>query len=79
MENFDAYSMTPYITSEKKIKVIPMDVHLTLAFPIGGRKVKSFMGRRQKTLNIMKSFRCGGRNGILNMGHQTSAKCHSTY
>jgi len=55
VDNFNPYSVTPYITSEKKIEIIPMAVNLTLALPIEGR-LKSFIARSQKTTNAMNSF-----------------------
>jgi len=46
--NFDPYSVTLYIATEKKIEITQMDVHLTLARSIGGRKVKEFYGDKTK-------------------------------
>jgi len=37
-----------YISADKKIQIPPIDVHLTLALPIGGRKVKEFYGKKEK-------------------------------
>jgi len=48
VDNFDPNSMTLYITNEKKIEITPIDVHLTLALPIGGRKVEEFYGKKLK-------------------------------
>ncbi|KAJ8449166.1 hypothetical protein Cgig2_027168 [Carnegiea gigantea] len=46
--SFDPYSVILYIATDKKIKITPMDVHLTLAFPIGGRQVETFYGKKSK-------------------------------
>ncbi|KAJ8448067.1 hypothetical protein Cgig2_028943 [Carnegiea gigantea] len=77
--NFDPYSVTLYITTEKKMQITPIDIHLTLALLTSGRKVEEFYDKKPKDPNIMKSFQHGGRNEILKMGHQNLAKCHSTY
>ncbi|KAJ8432099.1 hypothetical protein Cgig2_016372 [Carnegiea gigantea] len=45
---FDPYSVTLYITLNERIKIAPMDMHITLALPIGGRKVKEFYGKKPK-------------------------------
>ena len=50
MDNFDPYSLTLYITNEKKIETTPIDGHLILALPIGGIKVEEFYGKRPKDL-----------------------------
>ena len=39
--------MTLYITTKNKIEITPIDVHLILALPIGGRKVEEFYGKKQ--------------------------------
>ncbi|KAJ8425789.1 hypothetical protein Cgig2_011613 [Carnegiea gigantea] len=44
---FDPYSVTLY-TPDKMIGITPMDVHLTLALPIGGRKVEEFYVKKPK-------------------------------
>ncbi|KAJ8435147.1 hypothetical protein Cgig2_018975 [Carnegiea gigantea] len=43
LDNFDPNLVTLYVAAEKKIEIIPMDVHLTLAPPIGGRNVEEFL------------------------------------
>ena len=48
VERFDPYSVTLYISPDKRIEIIPMDVHITLALPIGGRKVEEFYGKNPK-------------------------------
>ncbi|KAJ8439043.1 hypothetical protein Cgig2_014463 [Carnegiea gigantea] len=48
VDNFDPYSVTLYVTTEKKIEITPMNVHLTLTLPIGGRKVEEFYGKKSK-------------------------------
>ncbi|KAJ8421747.1 hypothetical protein Cgig2_028802 [Carnegiea gigantea] len=45
---FDPYLVTLYISPDKRIEIISMDVHLALALPIGGRKVEEFYGRKPK-------------------------------
>ncbi|KAJ8444771.1 hypothetical protein Cgig2_011733 [Carnegiea gigantea] len=45
---FDPYSVTLYISLDKKIEITPMDVHITLALPIGGRKVEEFYEKKPK-------------------------------
>ncbi|KAJ8428128.1 LOW QUALITY PROTEIN: hypothetical protein Cgig2_011492 [Carnegiea gigantea] len=45
---FDPYSVTLYISPEKRIGITPMDVYLTLTLPIGGRKVEEFYGKKPK-------------------------------
>ncbi|KAJ8426023.1 hypothetical protein Cgig2_015845 [Carnegiea gigantea] len=45
---FDPCSVTLYISPDKRIGMTPMDVHLTLALPIGGRKVEEFYGKKPK-------------------------------
>ncbi|KAJ8421877.1 hypothetical protein Cgig2_021416 [Carnegiea gigantea] len=42
VDRFDPYSVTLYISPDKRIKITPMDVHITLALPIGGKKVEKF-------------------------------------
>jgi len=48
VDRFDSYSVTLYISPDKRIEIIPMDVHITLALPIGGRKVEEFYGKKPK-------------------------------
>ncbi|KAJ8433692.1 hypothetical protein Cgig2_030079 [Carnegiea gigantea] len=43
-------TMILYITTKKKIEIIPMDVHLTLALPIDERKVEEFYVKKPKDL-----------------------------
>ena len=38
VDNFNPYLVTLHIVVEKNIEVTPMQIHLTLAIPIGGRK-----------------------------------------
>ncbi|KAJ8426429.1 hypothetical protein Cgig2_021036 [Carnegiea gigantea] len=45
---FDPYSVTLYISPDKRIEITPMDVHITLALPIGGRKVEEFYRKKPK-------------------------------
>ncbi|KAJ8442154.1 hypothetical protein Cgig2_015495 [Carnegiea gigantea] len=46
VDRFDPYSVTLYISPDKRIEITPMDVHITLALPIGGRKVEEFYGKK---------------------------------
>ena len=48
VDRFDPCSVTLYISLDKRIMTTPMDVHLTFAFPIGGRKVEEFYGKNPK-------------------------------
>ncbi|KAJ8429515.1 hypothetical protein Cgig2_026695 [Carnegiea gigantea] len=48
VDRFDPYSVTLYISPDKRIEITPMDVHITLALPIGGRKVEEFCGKKPK-------------------------------
>ncbi|KAJ8437509.1 hypothetical protein Cgig2_007486 [Carnegiea gigantea] len=43
-----AIIVTLYISPDKKIEITPIDVHLTLALPIGGRKVEEFYEKKPK-------------------------------
>ncbi|KAJ8432431.1 hypothetical protein Cgig2_016061 [Carnegiea gigantea] len=79
IDNFDAYSLELYITSDRRIEITPMDVHLMLAHQLMEERWKSFIARSQKALNIMQSFQYGEKNEILKKGHQSSVKCHSRY
>jgi len=79
VDSFDPYSITLYISVHKKIEITPMDVYLTLALLIDGRKVEEFYGKNQNTLNTMKSSHHGERSRIGKMGPQSSAKRHNTY
>ncbi|KAJ8421482.1 hypothetical protein Cgig2_010240 [Carnegiea gigantea] len=45
---FDPYSVTLYISPDKRIEITPMDVHIALTLPIGGRKVEEFYGKKPK-------------------------------
>ncbi|KAJ8425259.1 hypothetical protein Cgig2_033491 [Carnegiea gigantea] len=45
---FDPYSITFYISPDKRIEITPMDVHLTSALSIGGRKVDDFYEKKPK-------------------------------
>ena len=42
VDNFDP------VTTEKKIEITPMDVHLTLALLMSRRKVEEFYGKKPK-------------------------------
>ncbi|KAJ8434083.1 hypothetical protein Cgig2_030518 [Carnegiea gigantea] len=42
------YSVTLYILPDKRIETTPMDVHLILAFLIGGKKVEDFYRKKPK-------------------------------
>ena len=46
VDRFDPYSVTLHISPDKRIEITPMDVHLTLAFPIGGRKVEELYEKK---------------------------------
>ena len=48
VDRFDPYLVTLYISKEKRIEITPMDVHITLALPIGGKKVEEFYGKQPK-------------------------------
>ncbi|KAJ8440385.1 hypothetical protein Cgig2_019374 [Carnegiea gigantea] len=47
-DSFDPYPVTLYISPDNKIETAPMDVHLTLACPIGRRKVEEFYRKKPK-------------------------------
>ncbi|KAJ8420987.1 hypothetical protein Cgig2_027107 [Carnegiea gigantea] len=80
VDRFDPYSVILYISPGKKIDITPMDVHLTLGLPIGGRKVEEFYGEKPKKMpNTMKYLLHGEKSGICKMGPLSSAKCHNTY
>ena len=53
-----------YISPEKRNEITPMDVHLTLALPIGGMKVEEFYGKKPKDAkyNEVLDARRKGRN-----------------
>ena len=48
VDRFDPYSVTLYISPDKRIEITSMDLHLTLALPIGGRNVEEFYGKKSK-------------------------------
>ncbi|KAJ8425283.1 hypothetical protein Cgig2_025824 [Carnegiea gigantea] len=48
VDRFVPYSITLYISKEKRIEITLMDVHITLALPIGGKKVEEFYGKYPK-------------------------------
>ena len=79
IDSFDPYSVTLYISPDKKIKITPMDVHLTLALPIGERKVKEFMAKSQRMSSTMKSLQHRENSGIYQMGplSQPNATIHT--
>ena len=54
VDRFDPYSVTLYISPDKRIEITTMDVHLTLALPIGGRKVEEFYGKKTKDAKYNK-------------------------
>jgi len=54
VDRFDPYSVTLYISPDKKIEITPMDVHITLALPIGGRKIEEFYGKKPKDAKYNK-------------------------
>ncbi|KAJ8444081.1 hypothetical protein Cgig2_025082 [Carnegiea gigantea] len=47
-DRFDPYSVTLYISLDKSVEITSIDVHLTLALPIGGRKVEEFYEKKPK-------------------------------
>ena len=48
VDRFDPYSVSLYISQYKRIEITPMDVHITLALPIGGKKVEEYYGNKPK-------------------------------
>ncbi|KAJ8435804.1 hypothetical protein Cgig2_024787 [Carnegiea gigantea] len=48
VDRFDPYSVILYISLDKRIEITPMDVHITLALPISGRKVEEFYSKKSK-------------------------------
>ncbi|KAJ8444137.1 hypothetical protein Cgig2_029912 [Carnegiea gigantea] len=54
VDRFDPYSITLYISPDKRIEITPMDVHLILALPIGGKKVEEFYGKKPKDAKYNK-------------------------
>jgi len=54
IDNFDAYSLILYITSDRRIEITPIDVHLTLALQLMEERWKSFMARRFSLEKRMK-------------------------
>ena len=68
VDRFDPYSVSLYISPDKRIEITPMDVHFTLALPISGRKVEESYGQSQKMPNTMKYLIHGERTGICKMG-----------
>ena len=48
VDRFDPYSVTLYISKHKRIEITPMDVNITLALPIGGKKVEEYYGKKPK-------------------------------
>jgi len=45
-----------YTSLDKKIEITPMDVHLILALPIGGRMVEEFYGKKPKDAKYNEVF-----------------------
>ncbi|KAJ8434352.1 hypothetical protein Cgig2_019979 [Carnegiea gigantea] len=54
VDRFDPYSITFYMSPDKRIKITPMDVYLILALPIGRRKVKEFYDKKSKDAKYNK-------------------------
>ncbi|KAJ8436172.1 hypothetical protein Cgig2_002743 [Carnegiea gigantea] len=54
VDRFDLCSVTLYISPDKRIEITPMDVHITLALPIGGSKVEGFYGKKPKDAKYNK-------------------------
>ncbi|KAJ8429650.1 hypothetical protein Cgig2_001646 [Carnegiea gigantea] len=54
VDTFDPYSVTLYISPDKKIEITLMGVHITLALPIGGKKVEEFYGKKPKDATYNK-------------------------
>ncbi|KAJ8426314.1 hypothetical protein Cgig2_011985 [Carnegiea gigantea] len=48
VHKFGPYSVILYISPDKRIEITPMDVHITLPLPIGGRKVEEFYRKKPK-------------------------------
>ncbi|KAJ8432407.1 hypothetical protein Cgig2_013821 [Carnegiea gigantea] len=46
VDRFDPYPITSYISKEKRIEITLIDVHITLALPIGVNKVEEFYGKQ---------------------------------
>ncbi|KAJ8435794.1 hypothetical protein Cgig2_024777 [Carnegiea gigantea] len=51
VDRFNPYSVTLYISPDKRIEITPMDVRFTLALPIIGRKVEEFYTKKSKDAN----------------------------
>ncbi|KAJ8431951.1 hypothetical protein Cgig2_000010 [Carnegiea gigantea] len=68
VDRFDPYSITLYISPDKRIEITPMDVHLTLALPIGGRKVEEFYRKKPKDTKYNKVLDAWGKNWNLQDG-----------
>ncbi|KAJ8433441.1 hypothetical protein Cgig2_017401 [Carnegiea gigantea] len=51
---FDPCSVTLYISPDKRIEITPMNVHLPLALPIGGRKIEEFNSKKPKDAKYNK-------------------------
>ena len=51
MDSFEAHPVTLCISSDKKIRIAPMDVHLTLALPTSGRRFAEIHGKNPKDPN----------------------------
>ncbi|KAJ8427229.1 LOW QUALITY PROTEIN: hypothetical protein Cgig2_023066 [Carnegiea gigantea] len=64
MDSFEPYSVTLCISSDKKIKIALMDVPLTLALPIDGRRFEELHGKNPKDpdyniiISIWRRERC---------------------
>ncbi|KAJ8431673.1 hypothetical protein Cgig2_001719 [Carnegiea gigantea] len=48
VDRFDLYSITLYISQDKRIEITPMDAHIIFTLPIGGKKVEEFYGKKSK-------------------------------
>jgi len=53
-----------------------MDVHITLALPIGGRKVEEFYRKKPKDAKYNEVLTTWRKEWNLSL---SSAKCHNTY
>ncbi|KAJ8435326.1 hypothetical protein Cgig2_022927 [Carnegiea gigantea] len=65
---FDPYSVTLYISPDKRIEITPMDMHITLALPLVEGKLRSFIRKSPKMPNTIKFLMHGEKTGIYKMG-----------
>ncbi|KAJ8422173.1 hypothetical protein Cgig2_026450 [Carnegiea gigantea] len=68
VDRFDPYSVTLYISPDKRIEITPMDVHITLALPIRGRKVREFYGKKPKDATYNEVFDAWRKDSNLQDG-----------